>query len=118
MYKAYDEDILHWVETNDKVYAQLFKVDKGRVSAKEEFVFELTGDVIPAFIRQYYSTNEIPDVIIIPKKIVDQELLENYLTKLKGKKVSFKIPHKGRKKQLLRTVFSYPGSHHVVGRAS
>jgi len=105
MYKAYDEDILHWVETEDKVYAQLFKVDKGRVSGKEEFVFDKSGDVIESFIRQYYSTNEIPDVLIIPKKIQDQELIENYLTKIKGKRVSIKVPTKGRKKQLLDLVY-------------
>ena len=105
MYKAYDEDILHWVETNDKIYVQLFKVDKGRVSAKEEFVFDIAEDVIPSFIRQYYSSNEIQDVIIIPKKITDQELLESYLTKIKEKKVSIKVPHKGRKKQLLNLVY-------------
>lgn len=112
MYKAYDEDIMHWINVNDTVYLQLFTVDKGQISGKQEFTFDLLSDepkateqIISSFIRQFYQTNAIPDALILPKYLPDRELLEAYLTKMKGKKVTLDVPKKGRKKNLLDLVY-------------
>jgi excinuclease ABC subunit C len=112
MYKAYDEDIMHWINVGNTVYLQLFTVDKGQITGKQEFTFDLpsedaraTEEVISSFIRQFYQTNAIPDMLIIPKYLPEKDLLEAYLTKVKGKKVSLDIPKKGRKKKLLDLVY-------------
>ena len=105
MYRAYDEDIIHWIEVGDKLYLQMFTVDKGQISGKQEFIFDLEEQIVEAFIKQYYQTNAIPDVVLIPKALKEQELLEAYLTKLKGKKVEIKTPYKGQKKKLLDLVY-------------
>lgn len=107
MHKSYDEDILHYIDTGEAIYLQLFKIDKGRVTDKQEFTFEKGPDefLVEAFIKQYYSTNAIPDVLIVPKGLKEQDLIESYLTKVKGKRVKIEIPYKGSKKKLLDLVY-------------
>lgn len=105
MYKAYDEDIMHWIEVGDKLYLIMFKVDRGQVTGKQEFTFEAGEGVVESFIRQYYQTNAIPDVLLVPKVLKEHELLEAYLTKTKGKTVKINVPKKGHKKKLLDLVY-------------
>jgi excinuclease ABC subunit C len=96
---------MHWISVGDKLYLQMFKVEKGQVSGKQEFVFDDDPDVVQSFIRQYYQTNEIPDTLLVPKYLPEHDLLESYLTKIKGKAVKIKIPKRGDKKKLLDLVY-------------
>lgn len=105
IHKTYIEDVLNYLEIGDEVYLQLFRGDKGGVSGKQEFVFDAQPGVVESFIRQYYSTNEIPDVLLVPRRLKDHELMEAYLTKSKGKKVRVSIPFRGNKKKLLDLVY-------------
>lgn len=114
LHKGYDEDIIHWIPVADKLYVQLFTVDKGKVSGKQEFTFErdqVRGEgsddhsIISAFIRQYYQTESIPDVLLLPSYLPDAELISAYLTKTKGKVVRLQVPKKGDKKKLLDMVY-------------
>lgn len=105
MYRAYNEDALHFIRTEDKVYVQLFRVEKGQVSGKQEFTFDNQDGVVESFIRQYYATNEIPDVLIVPERLSEHTLMEAYLTKVKGKKVEIRVPKTGSKKKLLDMVY-------------
>lgn len=116
MYRSYDEDIIHWIGVGEKLYVQLFTVDKGRVSGKQEFTFDRSmielenkqntdHAIISDFIRQYYQTNAIPDSLLLPTELSDAPLVESYLTKLKGKVVRLKVPRKGDKKKLLDLVY-------------
>jgi excinuclease ABC subunit C len=116
MYRSYDEDIMHWITVNDRLYIQMFNVDKGKVTGKQEFNFDLgLGELedrnksdlvlIASFIKQYYQTNAIPDALIIPEVLDDQQMLEAYLTKMKGKLVKLIIPQRGSKKKLLDLVY-------------
>lgn len=105
MYRTYNEDVLHFIDTGDKTYIQLFRVEKGQVSGKQEFTFDKQPDVVGSFIRQYYATNEIPDILILPTRLPEHELIEQYLTKLKGKPVRMQIPKVGQKKKLLEMVY-------------
>ncbi len=105
MYRSYNEDVLHFVDTGKQTYIQLFRVEKGQVGGKQEFLFDSGPEVVESFIRQYYSTNEIPDALIVPTRLADHNLIEAYLTKLKGKKVSVFVPKVGQKKKLLDMVY-------------
>lgn len=105
MYRNYNEDALHFIRTASKVYIQLFSVEKGQVSGKQEFSFEPQEGVVESFVRQYYATNEIPDILLVPERLDEHELMEAYLTKLKGKKVEIRVPKSGSKKKLLDMVY-------------
>lgn len=105
MYRSYNEDALQFLQTGDKIYLQLFRVEKGQISGKQEFTFDAQDEIVESFIRQYYATNEIPDVLLVPAPLAEQTLLAAYLTKVKGKKVEIRVPKTGSKKKLLDMVY-------------
>ena len=97
--KKYNEDIINYVVQDGKVYLILFNVYKGTLENKQQFEFDHTDEFLEEFIVQYYSENEIPKELIIPRKI--DESLELYLGLQRKSKVRLTIPQKGEKKQLL-----------------
>ncbi len=86
---------------------QVFFVRGGKLLGREHFYMEANESDEPSillgdFITQYYSgTPYIPKELMLPFDIPDRELLEEYLTKKKGSKVSIRIPQKGMKEKLV-----------------
>ena len=62
----------------------------------------LDEEVLSSFVSQYYRAGKfIPEQILIPKSIPEQDFVEQWLTELKGEKVKILVPLKGDKKRLL-----------------
>ena len=107
--KRYNQDVINFVETLDKIVVQLFNISKGVISGRKEFkLLKLPGKSVAEeaaeFIRQYYYSNDIPQEIIVPTKFPDQKVIEKYLAKLSGSKVVLFVPQKGDKLKLLALV--------------
>ncbi len=107
--KRYNQDIINFVETEDKIVVQLFTVNKGIVSGRKEFKLvklpgRTTDQEVAEFIRQYYYANDIPQEVVVPVKFEDRTVIEKYLSKLAEHKVVFNIPQRGDKKKLLELV--------------
>ena len=100
--KNYNEDIINYEVSKDTVYLMLFKVDKGTIINKEEYVFEYYKDFLEDFLTQYYSENKIPKQIILPKKV--EETIKKYLEKIRKSKVEIINPKIGEKKALLNLI--------------
>ncbi len=58
------------------------------------------GEVISSVLEQYYDVSNIPDEIIVPCSLPDEELIAEWLADKKGKKVPLTVPHRGAKKAL------------------
>ncbi len=97
--KKLDEDILNYLIQGGNVYLMLFKVYKGTLEGKEDFVFAHNDDFLEEFLVQYYSANEPPEELILPEAL--DEPLEEFLAQRKGKKVRITVPKQGEKKELL-----------------
>jgi excinuclease ABC subunit C len=100
--KTYDEDIIHYLVMDDRVYLIVFTVHRGTLAQKEEFVFDLGEEFLEEFITQYYSDREPPTELILPRR-VDASLAE-FLSMRKGRSVRITVPQKGEKKKLLDLV--------------
>jgi excinuclease ABC subunit C len=77
----------------------IFKVYKGTLEGKEDFVFAKNEAFLEEFLVQYYSENEPPEELIVPEAL-DEALIE-FLAYIKGKKVRATVPKQGQKKDLL-----------------
>lgn len=104
--KKINQDIINFIERDNQIMIQLFNIQKGIVSGRKQFTFTNLIGGPAAFIKQYYFYEEIPQEIIIPKKIKDQNLMKKYLSKLRGTKVQITVPQKGTKKKLLDLVYT------------
>ena len=110
--KNFDQDILNWLVADNKIYFQLFNIDKGVITSRHKFTFSFYSGVVEEFIKQYYSINFIPREIIIPQKLAEQALITKFLQETKAKKftvsymprVDLTIPQKGEKLELLQLV--------------
>ena len=97
--RKFDQDILSYLVDEGSVYLMLFKVYKGTLEGKEDFVFAYNENFLEEFLVQYYSENEPPEELIVPEVLEDS--IEGFLSHVKGKSVRVTIPKQGEKKVLL-----------------
>ncbi|MGB3944126.1 MAG: excinuclease ABC subunit UvrC, partial [Methanothrix sp.] len=97
--KRFDEDVLTYAADGDDVYLMLFKVYKGTLEGKEEFVFPRTESFLEEFIVQYYSDNDPPEELIVGEAL-DGSLVD-FLSHVKGRRVRVTVPKQGEKRKLL-----------------
>jgi excinuclease ABC subunit C len=61
------------------------------------------ADMITAFVKQYYEGAPfVPEEVLLPTRPEDKDLLEDWLSDLKGKKVRIIMPRRGEKARLVR----------------
>lgn len=102
-----ERDIIAFATAGNEAVAQVFFVRGGKMVGREHFY--LTGvenedrsTVMANFIKQFYSgTPHIPKELLLSNETDDQELLENWLTARRGRKVRIVIPKKGSKERLV-----------------
>ena len=73
--RKYDQDILSYIVEEENVYLMLFKVYKGTLEGKEDFVFAKVENFLEEFLVQYYSEDEPPEELIMAEAL-DESLVE------------------------------------------
>ena len=102
-----ERDIIAFATAGDEAVAQVFFVRDGKMVGREHFYLtgvenETRSTVMADFIKQFYSgTPYIPKELLLSNDTDDQELLENWLTARRGKKVRIVVPKKGSKERLV-----------------
>ncbi|KHO50591.1 MAG: excinuclease ABC subunit C, partial [archaeon GW2011_AR13] len=109
--KNYDEDIINYLIRKDKVYLMLFNINKGVLENTQEFIFEYRKYFFEEFLSRYYSENQIPKVIILPKEI-DESLIK-YLELKRKQKIKIIIPKIGELKDLITFISHLSGTETV-----
>ncbi|MFW6046191.1 MAG: excinuclease ABC subunit UvrC [Candidatus Woesearchaeota archaeon] len=97
--KSY-QDVINYVEDEEKVRIMVFYVRNGILTGKDSYTIDATENFLEEFIKTYYSEKSIPKTIIIPEKINDQSIID-YLEKKADRKVKLVNPKRGLKKGLL-----------------
>ena len=105
-----DLDIIFIVSGLAGAHALLFTVRDGKLSGRESFFLgdtegESDSFLLSEFIKRYY-----PESLVIPKDILspvmpaESELLENWLSGLRGSAVTLNVPARGEKRALMDVV--------------
>ncbi len=97
--KKHDEDVLNYIIRNNNIYLMLFKVYKGTLEDKQDYVFAFGENFLEEFLVQYYSENDPPEELILPE-LLDESLVD-FLSQVRGKRVKISVPKQGEKKELL-----------------
>ncbi len=88
----------------------LFTYRSGTLALVNNFIMENRGrleecQVLSGFINQYYENiNNIPSKIYVPVSLEDSEIIEEWFSIEKEKKVRIKIPKTGGKKKIMEMV--------------
>jgi excinuclease ABC subunit C len=87
---------------------QVFSVRDGRVVGREGFLLERVTEpetLLGAAIQQFYTgARHVPRELMVPAPLDDQELLEGWLSRLRGGAVHIRVPQRGEKARLLELV--------------
>lgn len=94
----------------ERACVQLFLVRDGRVSGRETFHLRAPADpseseVLSAFLGQYYANaTSVPKEVLLPVAIEEPERLADWLSTLRGDRVSVRVPLRGDKRRLVDLV--------------
>lgn len=105
-----NQDIIAMAYNDEEACVQAFFIRHGKIVGREHFILEGVMDItkesiLGSFVKQFYMNAEyIPKEIIIESQIEDQVVLEEWLSNIKGQKVSIRVPQKGDKKSLIQMV--------------
>lgn len=94
---------------NSTVCIQVFFIRNGKMLGRENYFVENTNDdtktILTDFIKQYYlEASFIPNEILTECVPFDMELLSQWLTSVKGKKVTIRVPMRGENLKLINMI--------------
>lgn len=104
---AVDRDIIAFASTGDEAVVQVFFIREGRMLGREHFYLsgvenETRINIMTNFIKQFYAgTPFIPKELLLSEEIDEPQLIEEWLTQKRGRKVSIHVPKKGEKEKLV-----------------
>jgi len=128
-----DADVVAFAEDQLEAAVQVFHVRAGRVRGQRGWVVEKTeelstGDLVHHFCSQVYGGEvdvegreaDLPREVLVPELPADADALADWLTQLRGARVSLRVPQRGDKRALLETVARNAGealTQHKLRRA-
>src|SRR4051812_47145556 len=107
-----DADVIAFAEDPLEVAVQIFYVRGGRIRGQRGWVADKvddadTGGLVERFLLQLYDGelgDAIPREVLVPAMPDETPALEQWLSDLRGARVSLKVPQRGDKKALQETV--------------
>ncbi|MFZ3156233.1 MAG: excinuclease ABC subunit UvrC [Smithella sp.] len=101
-----DQDIVGLYEQDDHYQICILFVREGKLLGSKSFVpikvKTDTVEVVSSCLIQYYDSDAgIPDEIIIPCRLTDEQVIIEWLTEKKNRKVTLTVPSIGTKNALL-----------------
>ncbi|NLM38582.1 MAG: excinuclease ABC subunit UvrC [Firmicutes bacterium] len=105
-----DQDFLGYARIADLACVQVFFVREGKLVGREHFLLDCSpeedeAEILKAFIEQFYAEAAfVPKSIFLPLEVGEQDVLESWLSELRGSRVRMHVPKRGTKKQLVDMV--------------
>ncbi|MEE1134157.1 MAG: excinuclease ABC subunit UvrC [Methanobrevibacter sp.] len=103
-----DQDVIAIAPGENEVVVIIMPIRNGKIVGRDDFLmsasqYDSSSEIMFAFIQQYYGYNRhVPKQILLDEEIDDKQLLEDWLSDLRGNKVKIKVPQKGVKLRLVR----------------
>ncbi len=103
-----DQDVIAFARQEDDACVQVFFIRGGKLLGREYFVLEGAREednrqVMTAFLKQFYEEAAyVPPEVLLPEQVDEALIIERWLRQKRGEKVVLRVPHRGRKKELVR----------------
>jgi excinuclease ABC subunit C len=107
-----DTDIFAYYAELPLVAVNLFHLRNGHIVDRREFFWEDireldAGEFFASLLKQVYLDDPyVPGVIHVPAEFEEREVLEDFLSEKRGRKVEIHTPQRGQKKAMLELVES------------
>ena len=103
-----DQDVIAIAQGETEVVVIIMPIRNGKIVGRDDFLmsasqYDSSSEIMFSFIQQYYGYNRhVPKQILLDEDIDEKELLEDWLSDLRGNKVKIKVPQKGVKLRLVK----------------
>lgn len=103
-----DQDVIAFARDDGQACVHVFFVRNGKLLGREYFLLEGTEgepdeEIMSAFLKQFYSgAAHIPREILLPERVDEALVMEQWLRDRRGRKVSLRVPQRGKAKDLVR----------------
>jgi excinuclease ABC subunit C len=103
-----DEDVIAFARQDGDACVQVFFIRRGKLIGREYFVLEGTADedarqIMTSFVKQFYDKAAyVPSEILLQSDIDEAMIIQSWLRSKRGTRVTFKVPRRGQKKELVQ----------------
>ena len=103
-----NQDIIAYAKGDNEVLVQAFFIRNGKMTGREHFMLSGHADtgsdeILTAFITQFYSEHAfIPKELVVENDINDKDVIIDWLSDLRGSRVTVTSPKKGSKHKLIK----------------
>tara|TARA_Y100000588_G_scaffold73880_1_gene76535 strand:- start:111 stop:1949 length:1839 start_codon:yes stop_codon:yes gene_type:complete len=103
-----DQDVIAYCSEKGQAMAQVLIIRAGKMLGEKIFQLKSRNEMkeeetLSSFLKQYYAEESmLPSEILLPHPIEDIDLIENWLSEKKGKRLRLEVPVKGKKRGLIR----------------
>ena len=110
-----EEDVFALVNSSKKACFEVIRFKQGKLVDSEHWIIDSVDDIEQArfdLIERYYSIRgDIPGRIAVDGEITDEDLLKEYLERLREKKVEFIHPQKGEHLSIVNLCIKNANEH-------
>ena len=102
-----DQDVIAFAREENDACVQVFFIRGGKLLGREYFVLEGAQDeeereVMAAFLKQFYEEAAyVPPEVLLQERVEEALIIEQWLRKKRGAKVTLRVPRRGKKRKLL-----------------
>lgn len=102
-----DRDIIAMAQEGKDAIVQVFFVREGKLIGRDHFHLTVAeGDtkasILSSFVKQFYSgTPFLPRELFLQEEMEDMEVIGEWLSAKRGKRVQIRVPKKGEKERLV-----------------
>lgn len=102
-------DFIGLYKENDSYCIQVFYYRDGKAVRSEYFTFEneksSSNELMEGFVKQFYFTKAfIPKTVYLSNELEEKETIEAWLSELCGHKMTFCVPKRGNKADIMKMV--------------
>ncbi|MCL5123226.1 MAG: excinuclease ABC subunit UvrC [Deltaproteobacteria bacterium] len=103
-----DQDVFVVLELPENAYVvEILSFKKGNLLAEESYIIKNSTldehEILTSSIKQFYDdTTYVPPEIIVPRRLESEEIIESWLSDLRGSKVNISTALRGPKARLIQ----------------
>jgi len=103
-----DQDVIAFARDDGQACVHVFFIRNGKLLGREYFLLEGTeGEpderVMSSFLKQFYSgATHVPREILLPARVDEALIIEQWLRDRRGRKVALRVPRRGQARDLVR----------------
>jgi excinuclease ABC subunit C len=103
-----DQDVVAFAREDGDTCVQVFFIRGGKLLGREYFILDGAEDadeqaIMTSFVKQFYDDAAyVPSEVLLPSRIEEAFIIEQWLKQKRGTKVVLAVPRRGHKRDLVR----------------